>query len=38
MASVKNPKRQITAFDNNDPAHKSIAVALPAQWKELGLD
>jgi oligopeptide transport system substrate-binding protein len=35
---VQNPKREITLFYNNDPAHKSIAVALQAQWKELGLD
>jgi oligopeptide transport system substrate-binding protein len=38
MAGVQNPKREITLFYNNDPAHKSIAVALQAQWKELGLD
>jgi oligopeptide transport system substrate-binding protein len=38
MAGVKNPKREVTIYYNNDPAHKSIAVAVQAQWKELGLD
>jgi oligopeptide transport system substrate-binding protein len=38
MAGVQNPKREITLFYNNDPAHKPIAVAVQAQWKELGLD
>jgi oligopeptide transport system substrate-binding protein len=38
MATVKNPKRQLRLFVNNDPAHQSIAVAIQAQWKKLGLD
>jgi oligopeptide transport system substrate-binding protein len=38
MAGVKNPKREVTIYYNKDPAHKSIAVAVQAQWKELGLD
>jgi oligopeptide transport system substrate-binding protein len=38
MASVRNPKRQLTLYYNNDPAHKSIAVAIQAQWKKLGLN
>jgi oligopeptide transport system substrate-binding protein len=38
MASVQNPKRDITLYFNNDPAHKSIATAVQAQWKKLGLD
>jgi oligopeptide transport system substrate-binding protein len=38
MAAVKNPKRELTLFVNNDPAHQSIAVAIQAQWKKLGID
>jgi oligopeptide transport system substrate-binding protein len=38
MAGVKDPKREVTIYYNNDPAHKSIATAVQAQWKELGLD
>jgi oligopeptide transport system substrate-binding protein len=37
MTSVRNPKRKLTLYFNNDPAHKSIAIAIQAQWKELGL-
>ena len=38
LAKVRNPKRKLTLYFNNDPAHKSIAIAIQAQWKELGLD
>jgi oligopeptide transport system substrate-binding protein len=38
MASVKNPVENVTLFVNNDPAHKSIAVAIQSQWKELGIE
>jgi oligopeptide transport system substrate-binding protein len=38
MASVRNPKRELTLFYNNDPAHKPIAIAVQAQWQRLGLD
>jgi oligopeptide transport system substrate-binding protein len=38
MAEVQKPQRQVELFYNNDPAHKSIATAVQAQWKELGLD
>jgi oligopeptide transport system substrate-binding protein len=38
MQNVQNPKRQLTLYYNNDPAHKAIAVAVQAQWKELGID
>ena len=38
MASVKNPVKNVTLFVNNDPAHKSIAVAIQSQWKELGIE
>jgi ABC-type oligopeptide transport system substrate-binding subunit len=38
MAQVKNPKRKVTLFYNSDPAHKSIAIAVQAQWKKLGLN
>jgi oligopeptide transport system substrate-binding protein len=38
MATVPNPKRELTLFVNNDPAHQSIAVAIQAQWKKLGID
>jgi oligopeptide transport system substrate-binding protein len=38
MATVRNPKRNITLYFNNDPAHKAIATVAQAQWKKLGLD
>jgi oligopeptide transport system substrate-binding protein len=38
MASVKSPVKNVTLFVNNDPAHKSIAVAIQSQWKELGIE
>ena len=38
MSRVANPVRSITLFYNESPAHKPIAVAVQAQWKELGLD
>lgn len=38
MAAVQAPKRQITLYYNESPAHKPIAVAVQAQWRELGLD
>jgi oligopeptide transport system substrate-binding protein len=38
MAQVPSPKRQITLWYNEDPSHRAIAVAVQAQWKELGID
>jgi oligopeptide transport system substrate-binding protein len=38
MASVRDPKRSLTLYYNNDPAHKSVAIAVQSQWRELGLD
>ena len=38
MARVTNPKRKLTLYYNNDPAHKPIAITIQAQWKKLGLD
>jgi oligopeptide transport system substrate-binding protein len=38
LAQVPNPRRDIDVFYNNDPAHRSIAVAIQAQWAELGLN
>jgi oligopeptide transport system substrate-binding protein len=38
MAQVDNPKRSVTLYYNEDPAHKPIAIAVQAQWRELGLD
>ena len=38
MSRVTNPVRGITLFYNESPAHKPIAVAVQAQWKQLGLD
>ncbi len=37
MAKAKNPNKDITFFFNNAPGHKEIAVAVQAQWKELGI-
>jgi ABC-type oligopeptide transport system substrate-binding subunit len=38
MSQVPNPNRKITLWYNEDPSHKAIAIAVQAQWKELGLD
>ena len=38
MSEVPNPKRKVTLWYNEDPAHKAIAVAVQAQWRKLGLD
>jgi oligopeptide transport system substrate-binding protein len=38
LAQVPNPKRKVTLWYNEDPAHKAIAVAVQAQWRKLGLD
>jgi ABC-type oligopeptide transport system substrate-binding subunit len=38
MGQVTSPVKQITLFYNESPAHQPIAVAIQAQWKELGLD
>jgi oligopeptide transport system substrate-binding protein len=37
MAKAENPNKDITFFFNNAPGHKEIAVAVQAQWKELGI-
>jgi ABC-type oligopeptide transport system substrate-binding subunit len=38
MSQVQNPNKSITLWYNEDPAHKSIAVAVQSMWKELGID
>lgn len=38
MDQVQSPKKEITLWYNEDPSHKAIAIAVQAQWKELGLD
>ena len=38
MSQVQSPKRSITLWYNEDPAHKDIAVAVQSMWKELGID
>jgi oligopeptide transport system substrate-binding protein len=38
MAKVAKPKRKVQLYFNNDPAHKSIAIAVQSQWKKLGID
>ena len=38
MSRVANPVKSLTVWYNEDPAHKPIAVAVQAQWRELGLD
>jgi oligopeptide transport system substrate-binding protein len=38
MDQVPNPKRAITLWYNESPAHKPIAVAVQSQWSKLGLD
>jgi oligopeptide transport system substrate-binding protein len=38
METVETPKRRITLWYNESPAHQPIAVAVQAQWRELGLD
>jgi oligopeptide transport system substrate-binding protein len=38
MSQVASPKKSITLWYNEDPAHKQIAVAVQSMWKELGID
>jgi oligopeptide transport system substrate-binding protein len=38
MSQVSSPKKSITLWYNEDPAHKQIAVAVQSMWKELGID
>jgi oligopeptide transport system substrate-binding protein len=38
MSQAQNPKKSITLWYNEDPAHKQIAVAVQSMWKELGID
>jgi oligopeptide transport system substrate-binding protein len=38
MSQVSSPKKSITLWYNEDPAHKAIAVAVQSMWKELGID
>ena len=38
MEQVENPKRRIRLWYNESPAHRPIAVAVQAQWAQLGLD
>lgn len=38
MGKVKSPKRDISLYVNNAPAHVKIATAIQAMWRQLGLD
>jgi oligopeptide transport system substrate-binding protein len=38
MAKVSNPVKSLNLVFNNAPGHKEIAVAIQAQWKQLGLN
>jgi ABC-type oligopeptide transport system substrate-binding subunit len=38
MDGVANPKKNVTLFINDSPGHKEIAVAVQAQWKQLGIN
>jgi oligopeptide transport system substrate-binding protein len=38
MEQVQNPKTNINLLLNDSPGHREIAVAIQAQWKELGLN
>jgi oligopeptide transport system substrate-binding protein len=38
MSQVQSPKKSITLWYNEDPAHKAIAVAVQSMWKQLGID
>jgi oligopeptide transport system substrate-binding protein len=38
MGQVSNPKREISLLLNDSPGHREIAVAVQAQWRELGLN
>jgi oligopeptide transport system substrate-binding protein len=38
MSEVANPVTKLTLWYNESPAHKPIAVAVQANWRELGLD
>ena len=38
MSQVQSPKKSITLWYNEDPAHKAIAVAVQSMWKQLGIN
>jgi oligopeptide transport system substrate-binding protein len=38
MAGVDDPKTDITIYFNNSPGNKEIAVAVQAQWQEIGIN
>jgi oligopeptide transport system substrate-binding protein len=38
MSEVANPKKNITIYLNDSPGHREAAVAVQAQWKELGIE
>ena len=38
MAKVSNPVKNVNLVFNNAPGHKEIAIAVQANWKELGLN
>jgi oligopeptide transport system substrate-binding protein len=38
MSQVQSPKKSITLWYNEDPAHKQIAVAVQSMWKQLGIN
>jgi ABC-type oligopeptide transport system substrate-binding subunit len=37
MSEVANPKTNVTLYVNDSPGHREAAVAVQAQWKELGI-
>ena len=37
MSEVANPKKNITLYVNDSPGHREAAVAVQAQWEELGI-
>jgi oligopeptide transport system substrate-binding protein len=38
MEEVANPKTNITLYVNDSPGHREAAVAVQAQWKQLGIE
>ena len=38
MSEVASPKTNITLYVNDSPGHREAAVAVQAQWKELGIE
>jgi oligopeptide transport system substrate-binding protein len=38
MSQAQHPKKSITLWYNEDPAHKAIAIAVQSMWKQLGIN